>query len=64
MLITFSYYDLMLRGSPELKQFVVSRSGSKDAEPESIQRFGEAKLPAPAPVTFLSPTSGDELLAW
>jgi hypothetical protein len=30
----------------------------------SIQCFGEAKLPAPAPVTFLSPTSGDELLAW
>jgi diguanylate cyclase (GGDEF)-like protein len=37
---------------------------AKDAGPESIQCFGEAKLPAPAPVTFLSPTSGDELLAW
>ena len=32
--------------------------------PESIQCFGESSQPAAAPVTFLSPTSGDELLAW
>jgi diguanylate cyclase (GGDEF)-like protein len=37
---------------------------AKAAGPESIQCFGESERPAPAPVTFLSPTSGDELLAW
>src|ERR1035438_8745725 len=37
---------------------------AKAAGPESIQCFGESSQPAAAPVTFLSPTSGDELLAW
>ncbi|HVU45087.1 MAG TPA: diguanylate cyclase [Terracidiphilus sp.] len=37
---------------------------AKAAGPESIQVFGEAVRPAHAPVTYLSPTSGDELIAW
>ena len=37
---------------------------AKEAGPESIQCFGENQRPAPAPVLFFSPTSGDELLAW
>jgi two-component system cell cycle response regulator len=37
---------------------------AKDAGPESIQCFVESQHPAPSPVSFLSPTSGDELLAW
>ena len=32
--------------------------------PESIQFFGDPAQPAPTPVAFLSPSSGDELLAW
>jgi diguanylate cyclase (GGDEF)-like protein len=32
--------------------------------PESIQCAGDFPEPAPAPVTFLSENSGDELLAW
>jgi GGDEF domain-containing protein len=32
--------------------------------PETIECFGESQRLAHAPVTFLSPTSGDELLAW
>jgi two-component system, cell cycle response regulator len=37
---------------------------AKSSGPESIEFFGEAKRPAHAPLTYLSPTSGDELLAW
>ena len=37
---------------------------AKQAGPETIQCFGESTRPAAPPVTFLSPTSGDELLAW
>jgi diguanylate cyclase (GGDEF)-like protein len=37
---------------------------AKVAGPESIQCFSNALHPAAAPVTFLSPSSGDELLAW
>ncbi len=37
---------------------------ARAAGPESIQIFGASAHPAPAPVTFLSGTSGDELLAW
>ncbi|MGD0911039.1 MAG: diguanylate cyclase [Terracidiphilus sp.] len=37
---------------------------AKQDGPETIQCFGESTRPAAAPVTFLSPTSGDELLAW
>ena len=37
---------------------------AKSTGPESIQTFGGPSQTAPAPVTFLSSTSGDELLAW
>ncbi|MGD0345423.1 MAG: GGDEF domain-containing response regulator [Terracidiphilus sp.] len=37
---------------------------AKAAGPESIQCFGSPPQPLPTPVTFLSATSGDELLAW
>ena len=37
---------------------------AKAAGPESIQCFGSPPQPLPSPVTFLSATSGDELLAW
>ncbi len=37
---------------------------AKAAGPESIQCFGEDPHPETTPVTFLSGTSGDELLAW
>jgi diguanylate cyclase (GGDEF)-like protein len=37
---------------------------AKAAGPEAIQCFGDSQSPSAAPVTFLSPTSGDELLAW
>jgi diguanylate cyclase (GGDEF)-like protein len=32
--------------------------------PESIQCFGDSAHPSDAPVAFLSPSSGEELLAW
>jgi diguanylate cyclase (GGDEF)-like protein len=32
--------------------------------PESIRIFGEPLRPAHAPVTYLSPSTGDELIAW
>jgi len=38
---------------------------AKASGPESIQFFNDSQHPSSAaPVTFLSPTSGDELLAW
>ncbi len=37
---------------------------AKAAGPESIQCFGSPPQSTPAPVTFLSEASGDELLAW
>jgi diguanylate cyclase (GGDEF)-like protein len=37
---------------------------AREAGPESIECFGDSTRALPAPVTFLSPTSGDELLAW
>lgn len=37
---------------------------AKAAGPEAIQCFDGCLRPAPAPVTYLSPTSGDELIAW
>lgn len=37
---------------------------AKIAGPESIRCFGNPPQPMPSPVTFLSATSGDELLAW
>jgi two-component system, cell cycle response regulator len=36
---------------------------ARQSGPETIQFFADS-LPPPPPVTFLSPTSGDELLAW
>jgi two-component system cell cycle response regulator len=37
---------------------------AKEAGPEAIQCFGSQPETTPSPVTFLSSTSGDELLAW
>jgi two-component system, cell cycle response regulator len=37
---------------------------AKEAGPETIECFGESEGSYPAPVRFLSPGSGDELLAW
>jgi hypothetical protein len=37
---------------------------AKAAGPESIQCFDGPHQPAPAPVAFFSPSTGDELLAW
>lgn len=37
---------------------------AKESGPESIQCAGDFPQPAAPPVAFLSPTSGDELLAW
>jgi diguanylate cyclase (GGDEF)-like protein len=37
---------------------------AKSAGPETIQCFDGNLCPAPAPVTYLSPGSGDELVAW
>ena len=37
---------------------------ARSAGPESIECFGDSLRPTPAPVAFLGPTSGDELLAW
>lgn len=37
---------------------------AKETGPESIQCAGDFPQPAAPPVAFLSPTSGDELLAW
>lgn len=37
---------------------------AKDTGPESIQCFGEQPEPDVSPVTFLSASSGDELMAW
>ena len=37
---------------------------AKVAGPESIECAGDFPQPSAAPVSFLSPTSGDELLAW
>jgi len=37
---------------------------AKAAGPESIQLFGESQRPGPGPVTLLSASTGEELLAW
>jgi diguanylate cyclase (GGDEF)-like protein len=37
---------------------------ARSVGPETIECFGASQRPSPAPVTFLSPISGDELLAW
>ena len=47
-----------------LRQAEQALARAKTAGPESIQCFGNSPQPTPAPVTFLSSTSTDELLAW
>ncbi len=37
---------------------------AKETGPESIQCWGSSEKTLPGPVAFLSPSSGDELLAW
>ena len=37
---------------------------ARERGPESIECFGDALRVAPGPIAFLSPSSGDELLAW
>jgi diguanylate cyclase (GGDEF)-like protein len=37
---------------------------AREAGPESIHCFNEPQRPDPPPVKFVSPTSGDELVAW
>jgi diguanylate cyclase (GGDEF)-like protein len=47
-----------------LREAEVALERARDAGPESIECFGESSRPLPAPVTLLSQSSGDELLAW
>ena len=47
-----------------LREAEKALESAKTAGPESIQCFGNAPQSSPSPVTFLSATSGDELLAW
>lgn len=37
---------------------------ARQTGPETIQCFADSLPPSPPPVTFLSPSSGDELMAW
>ena len=37
---------------------------AKEAGPETVEFFGDSSRPAHAPVTYRSPSSGDELIAW
>jgi diguanylate cyclase (GGDEF)-like protein len=47
-----------------LREAETALEWAKAAGPESIQCFGSPPQPLPSPVTFLSASSGDELLAW
>jgi diguanylate cyclase (GGDEF)-like protein len=47
-----------------LRDAEMALESAKEAGPETIECFGNSHRPTPAAVTFLSPTSGDELLAW
>lgn len=47
-----------------LREAEMALAWAKETGPESIQSFGNSPRHTPAPVTFLSATSGDELLAW
>ncbi|MDR3750779.1 MAG: diguanylate cyclase [Terracidiphilus sp.] len=47
-----------------LREAEQALQSAKVAGPESIQCFSQADFPTPAPVTFLTSTSSDELLAW
>lgn len=37
---------------------------ARQTGPETVECFADLQQPAPPPVTFMSPSSGDELLAW
>ena len=47
-----------------LREAETALEWAKAAGPEAIQCFGCPQQDSPSPVTFLSLTSGDELLAW
>jgi diguanylate cyclase (GGDEF)-like protein len=47
-----------------LREAEQALQAARTAGPESIQCFADASQSPASPVTFLSPTSGDELLAW
>jgi two-component system cell cycle response regulator len=47
-----------------LREAETALEWAKAAGPEAIQCFGCPQQDSPSPVTFLSSTSGDELLAW
>jgi diguanylate cyclase (GGDEF)-like protein len=47
-----------------LREAETALQRAREAGPENIKLFGDALEPLPAPVTFFSATSGDELLAW
>lgn len=47
-----------------LREAEIALALARNTGPETIQCFADSLPPAPPPVTFLSPTSGDELLAW
>jgi diguanylate cyclase (GGDEF)-like protein len=47
-----------------LREAEQALAAAKAAGPESIQFYGESPEPSSAPVTYLMPTTGDELLAW
>ena len=47
-----------------LREAEQALQSAKVTGPESIQCFSESVFPAPAPVTFLTSSSSDELLAW
>jgi two-component system cell cycle response regulator len=47
-----------------LREAEQALSWSRSSGPESIECFCECPQPEPAPVTFFSPASGDEVLAW
>lgn len=47
-----------------LREAELALALAREAGPETIQCFADSLPPSPPPVTFLSSTSGDELLAW
>jgi diguanylate cyclase (GGDEF)-like protein len=47
-----------------LREAEQALAAAKVDGPETIQCAGDCPQPSPAPVAFLSPSSGDELLAW
>ncbi len=47
-----------------LREAELALSLARQTGPETIQCFADSLPPSPPPVTFLSSTSGDELVAW